>query len=94
MAAEKSLHDMTTEELGQLFPVILQQYNPLWAHLFKLEKESIASLFQPSEIIRIEHIGSTAIPGILPKNTKTTGRRTLMQNIISSKRSTKWLDQT
>lgn len=67
MAAKKSLHEMTTEELGQLFPVILQQYDPVWADLFKSEIESITSLFKPSEIISIEHIGSTAIPDIMSK---------------------------
>ena len=70
MAAEKCLHEMTTEELGELFPVILQPYDPMWADLYTSEKESIASLFQPPEVISIEHIGSTAIPGILPKKHK------------------------
>jgi GrpB-like predicted nucleotidyltransferase (UPF0157 family) len=41
-------------------------HNPDWSDLFQTEAEKIAPIFGP-EIIVIEHIGSTAIPGIKAK---------------------------
>lgn len=41
-------------------------HHPQWFELFQMEAEKIAAVFGP-EIIAIEHIGSTAIPGIKAK---------------------------
>lgn len=66
---QKSLQDLTTKELGQLFPIIIQDYSDKWIELYNAEKQFIIDNFDKSEIISIEHIGSTAIPGIKSKPT-------------------------
>ncbi|MFX1560770.1 MAG: GrpB family protein [Promethearchaeota archaeon] len=47
-------------------PVIVEEYNPEWALWF----ETLCSLLKPilgEYVIRIEHVGSTAVPGMLAK---------------------------
>ncbi|HEY4483257.1 MAG TPA: GrpB family protein [Candidatus Paceibacterota bacterium] len=46
--------------------VRLEEYNPEWRNLFEQEKELLLKTFG-SRIIAIEHIGSTAIPGLESK---------------------------
>jgi GrpB-like predicted nucleotidyltransferase (UPF0157 family) len=65
----KDLNKLTTAELGQLFPIILTDYDPGWAELYCIEKKGIAETFNPDQIVSIEHIGSTAVPGLCAKPT-------------------------
>lgn len=58
---------MTPDELGQLFPVELADYNPEWPAVFEKEKNRILSGSWENEKISLEHIGSTAIPGMIAK---------------------------
>ncbi|MFW9927454.1 MAG: GrpB family protein [Candidatus Thorarchaeota archaeon] len=47
-------------------PVIVENYNPEWPHWF----EELRSFLEPklgSIVLRIEHVGSTAIPGMIAK---------------------------
>ncbi len=46
--------------------VLLKKYNPEWVAIFEHEKEMIEDAFG-DELARIEHIGSTAIPGMVAK---------------------------
>ena len=55
---------MTREELGRLYPVKIEPYNPEWKVWFQREKELLKTLF-PHDLI-IEHIGSTAVNGQPP----------------------------
>lgn len=63
------LSKLTTEELGQLFPVIIEDYNPEWPEIYLLEKNNILNVIGPDGILSIEHIGSTAVPGLCAKPT-------------------------
>ncbi len=65
----KDLYKLTTEELGKLFPIIIEEYNPDWPMIYENEKEIIEKLFDSNTIQRIAHIGSTAIKGIKAKPT-------------------------
>ena len=65
----KSLTDMTNEELWRLFPIILSQHNPAWKHRYLTEKAAIETKIGAANIIRISHIGSTAVPNLLAKPT-------------------------
>jgi GrpB-like predicted nucleotidyltransferase (UPF0157 family) len=65
----KNLNELTTKELGQLFPIIMSEPNPDWGKIFQAEKEIIIKSLGPDNIYRIEHIGSTAIPNIISKPT-------------------------
>ncbi|MDE6309154.1 MAG: GrpB family protein [Muribaculaceae bacterium] len=64
----KRLQDMTLEELWELFPIEIVDYNPAWPEWAKDEMSLLDRLlrdFSP----QINHIGSTAIPGIKAKPT-------------------------
>lgn len=63
----KDLDKMTTDELGQLFPIIIVDYNPDWPRFASVESKYIIEAVGNDVINRIEHIGSTAIPGLCAK---------------------------
>jgi GrpB-like predicted nucleotidyltransferase (UPF0157 family) len=63
----KNLDTMTTEELGRLFPVYLVDYCPGWPLTFLNEKRELSTLLSFVPNLRIDHIGSTAIPGLAAK---------------------------
>jgi GrpB-like predicted nucleotidyltransferase (UPF0157 family) len=56
------------EELGKLYPIFLEEYNPEWEEMFEKERMLLLKLL-PGIAGRIEHIGSTAIPGMKSKPT-------------------------
>ena len=61
----KKLSEMSLEELWQLFPVRLTEYQPCWKILFDEEKNFLASIL-PQEV-KIHHVGSTAVGSIWAK---------------------------
>ncbi len=65
----KDLHKMTTDELGQLFPIFITDYNPEWPKLASIESRKIIETVGKEFISRVEHIGSTAVPGLCAKPT-------------------------
>lgn len=67
--SSKSLNDMTIGELGKLFPIVITDYSNTWPDLYVSEMKKITDLFSSNEIIKIDHIGSTAIPGLKAKPT-------------------------
>jgi len=60
---------MTDEERWQLFPIILSEYQPAWPENYRREKARLEQAIGLSEIVRINHIGSTAVPGLIAKPT-------------------------
>lgn len=66
---ENSLSKMSLEELWQLFPIILKEYNPAYKKWYLDEKENIIKCLKNIKIARINHIGSTAVPGLISKPT-------------------------
>lgn len=65
----KSLEQMNLSELGRLFPIILTEYRAEWTSLYLDEKARVEATVGASDVVRIHHYGSTAIPGILAKPT-------------------------
>jgi GrpB-like predicted nucleotidyltransferase (UPF0157 family) len=65
----KDLNKMTIDELGQLFPIIIVDYNPDWPRLASIESRNIMETVGKDVLTRIEHIGSTAVPGLCAKPT-------------------------
>ena len=63
---EKALSDMTLEELWELFPIVLTEYNEIWDEWYAKEQKRLVAILPP-ENIKIHHIGSTAINGIWAK---------------------------
>lgn len=66
---KKPLEELTLEELWQLFPIILSEYQPVWVERYHTESIKIQKAFPVGTIIRMNHIGSTAVPGLLAKPT-------------------------
>lgn len=64
----KNLNEMTAEEIAKAFPVELSPYDNEWPKMFEAEKERIVKTLG-SDLIRIEHFGSTSVQGIIAKNT-------------------------
>lgn len=65
----KKLSEMSLEELWQLFPIIIKEYNPSYPEWYLREKEEIIKAVDPDTVYRINHIGSTAVPGLVSKPT-------------------------
>jgi len=59
---------MTLEELWQLFPIILSACDPNWKLYYQEEKELLTRYFG-NIVVRISHIGSTAVEGLTAKPT-------------------------
>ena len=59
---------MTLEELWQLFPVIISEHDPAWADFYRAEKYLLTERFGDL-LVRISHIGSTAVKGLAAKPT-------------------------
>lgn len=60
------LKDLSSEELWKLFPITFTDYNEKFQDIY-LEEESILKFLINDYIIRISHIGSTAIKNIKTK---------------------------
>ena len=66
--AGKPLEECSLEELWQLFPILIREYDPAYPLWFREQKESLLQI-AGSGAARISHIGSTAVPGLLSKPT-------------------------
>ena len=58
---------MSLVELWELFPIILSPFNPLWGEWFEEEKSFLQQRLPSDKVLRISHIGSTAIGEIWAK---------------------------
>jgi GrpB-like predicted nucleotidyltransferase (UPF0157 family) len=63
------LDTLTAKELGELFPIIISEPDSNWIALFEIEKSKITNVLGGRKIIRLEHIGSTAVPNLKAKPT-------------------------
>ncbi|WP_158799802.1 GrpB family protein [Pedobacter sp. L105] len=66
---KKTLSDLTKEEIGHLFPIEMSQYEPNWPKLYEQEKQVIEMNINSALFSKIEHFGSTSVPGLAAKNT-------------------------
>lgn len=64
----KELSEMTLEELWELFPIILKEHNPKYKDWYEIERKNLCERLK-EKIIRINHIGSTAVKGLIAKPT-------------------------
>lgn len=66
---ENPLLSMTNEELWQLFPIVLTEHQAVWIKRYAEEAGRLTEAVGKENIIRIDHIGSTSVPGLLAKPT-------------------------
>lgn len=64
---EKSLEEMSLQELWTLFPIQLAPHNAAWAMDYAEQARALESCLPSNFIARISHIGSTAIESICAK---------------------------
>ena len=64
----KQLTEMSDEELGTLFPIILTEHKKDWAKLYDQEERILYDTIGKN-IYRIGHIGSTAVEQLIAKPT-------------------------
>lgn len=69
MNKEKKLHEMSIEQLGELFPIIISDSSEKWPQIYQAERKLILESIPEAYIERIDHIGSTAVPGLKAKPT-------------------------
>ena len=63
------MKEMSDEARAKLFPIILSEYNPEWPQWYAEEKERLVQRIGAEHIVRVTHIGSTAVPGLIAKPT-------------------------
>lgn len=66
---QKPLSEMTLQELWQLFPIQLKEYNPQYPHWYCEKEAEVRRQLAGVSVVRISHIGSTAVEGLLSKPT-------------------------
>lgn len=66
--AWRPLSELSLEELWQLFPVSLVPHREEWAAWYREEAEKLRAALPQTCAYELQHIGSTAIPGIWAKN--------------------------
>lgn len=64
---EKQLSELSLGELWELFPIILREHNPEYIEWYEDEKNKLTDIVK--EYYRINHIGSTAVKGLIAKPT-------------------------
>jgi GrpB-like predicted nucleotidyltransferase (UPF0157 family) len=64
----KDLSEMTLEELWELFPIFLVAHDDRWKDNFNEIAKTLTGLLSDQPVVRISHIGSTAIRGIWAKS--------------------------
>lgn len=65
----KELSEMTLEELWELFPIILKEHNTYYKDWYEIEKQELLNCIDRKNIMRINHIGSSAVEGLISKPT-------------------------
>jgi len=65
---KKELSEMTLEELWELFPIFLVAHDDRWSDYYSEIEKALTRLLVDQPVVRISHIGSTAIQGIWAKN--------------------------
>lgn len=63
----KPVEEMSQEELWELFPIILQEHNPDYAQWYREIETDLIKRLSDFRILRINHIGSTAVAGLTAK---------------------------
>lgn len=60
---------MSDQERWQLFPIILSDHKPAWKQKYLKQESSLKKAIGVDSILKMNHIGSTAIPGLISKPT-------------------------
>ncbi|MFW5913585.1 MAG: GrpB family protein [Bacillota bacterium] len=64
-----TLMNLDKKTLWEKFPIVLKPYNPEWKTWYEEEKQTVLKNLNSDHVKRINHVGSTAIKGMLAKPT-------------------------
>lgn len=64
---KKKVSELTPEEFQKTFPIILKPYNSDYKDWYIKEEKNILSVINNDDVMRINHIGSSAIPNMVAK---------------------------
>lgn len=59
---------VSEEKISELFPVLLEPHNSSWKDYYLIERDILQSIFG-DKLVRINHIGSTSVYGLIAKPT-------------------------
>lgn len=54
-------------EPAPMSPVVVEDYDPRWPEWYSAERAAIRSALDPRLVLRLEHVGSTSVPGLAAK---------------------------
>jgi len=63
----KKVSELTPEEFQKTFPIVLEEHNQNYKEWYEVEKDNILSVVSSEDVIRINHIGSSAVKGLIAK---------------------------
>lgn len=64
---KKRVSELTPAQWQQTFPIILEAHNPCYGDWYEAEKARILGAVNAQDVARINHIGSSAVKGLLAK---------------------------
>lgn len=64
---KKKVSELTAAEFQKTFPITLAKHNPNYKEWYEIEKNNILSVVNKNDIVRINHIGSSAVEGLIAK---------------------------
>ena len=65
----KKISELSMDEFKKTFPIILKEYNANYKDWYESEKKIILNAVNFQDVIRINHIGSSAVKGLIAKPT-------------------------
>ena len=92
---KKDLSAMSLKELWKLFPITLKEHNPQYKEWYKIEERQLYNCLNNEYIKRINHIGSSAVEGLLSKPTVDilleVGKKCNRATLIEILKTTGWI---
>ncbi|MBP5604015.1 MAG: GrpB family protein [Ruminiclostridium sp.] len=64
---KEHISELTPEEFQKIFPITLVEYNPGYKDMYERESRKILDTIGHQNTVRINHIGSSAVPGLIAK---------------------------
>ncbi len=64
---KKKVSELSPEEFQKTFPIVLKEHNPAYKAWYEEEKSNILRVVSSEDVIRISHIGSSAVEGLTAK---------------------------
>ena len=63
----KKVSELSNEEFQKTFPIILAEYNQNYKEWYEVEKRNILNVVNDKDIVRLNHIGSSAVENLISK---------------------------